>query len=304
MLTAKQLAEFVKSKVNTKTAYMWGEFGRKITSSTISQKAAQYPSRYTSARQALLKSYIKKGYNGCDCAGLYKWFLWTDGGKKSSISYKSATDRSTTGMYNAAVKKGEISSLPEIPGVILYMKGHVGVYIGNGEAVECTLGAYGDGVVKTKVKGRGWTHWLQMPEIDYSEVDNSPSVVKSITEVAKDVINGKYGNGTARKTALEAAGYNYSEVQKEVNRLLAGSSSSTAPAVTKSEFITMTVIPSVGLWLNNSDKKWNTSTHIICMPKGSKVKVYGGSETKLGNYTCVKAIYKSKVGYCAKEYLK
>lgn len=43
---------------------------------------------------------------------------------------------------------------------------------------------------------------------------------KSITEVAKDVIAGKYGNMPNRKANLEAAGYNYDAVQKEVNRLL------------------------------------------------------------------------------------
>lgn len=43
---------------------------------------------------------------------------------------------------------------------------------------------------------------------------------KSITDAAKDVINGKYGNGAERKKNLESAGYNYAEVQAEVNRLL------------------------------------------------------------------------------------
>ena len=34
----------------------------------------------------------------------------------------------------------------------------------------------------------------------------------SIEEVAREVISGKWGNGTERKTKLESAGYNYSEV--------------------------------------------------------------------------------------------
>lgn len=42
---------------------------------------------------------------------------------------------------------------------------------------------------------------------------------KSVAEVAKEVLAGKWGNGTARKTALENAGYNYSEVQQKVNEL-------------------------------------------------------------------------------------
>lgn len=37
--------------------------------------------------------------------------------------------------------------------------------------------------------------------------------------LAKEVLAGKWGNGTARKTALENAGYNYSEVQQKVNEL-------------------------------------------------------------------------------------
>lgn len=43
---------------------------------------------------------------------------------------------------------------------------------------------------------------------------------KSITEIAKEVIAGKWGNGEDRKKRLTQAGYNYQEVQKEVNRLL------------------------------------------------------------------------------------
>ena len=43
---------------------------------------------------------------------------------------------------------------------------------------------------------------------------------KSVDEVAQDVVNGKYGNGADRKAALEAAGYNYDEVQAKVNEIL------------------------------------------------------------------------------------
>jgi len=43
---------------------------------------------------------------------------------------------------------------------------------------------------------------------------------KFITEIAKEVIQGKWGNGSVRKTKLTSAGYNYNAVQKEVNRLL------------------------------------------------------------------------------------
>lgn len=45
---------------------------------------------------------------------------------------------------------------------------------------------------------------------------------KSVEDIAKDVIKGKYGNGTERKKRLEAEGYNYSEVQAMVNKILKG----------------------------------------------------------------------------------
>ena len=43
---------------------------------------------------------------------------------------------------------------------------------------------------------------------------------KSVDEVAKEVINGLWGNGADRKDRLTKAGYNYKEVQARVNALL------------------------------------------------------------------------------------
>ena len=43
---------------------------------------------------------------------------------------------------------------------------------------------------------------------------------KSTDEIAREVIQGKWGNGADRKTRLEKAGYNYREVQNRVNEML------------------------------------------------------------------------------------
>lgn len=48
------------------------------------------------------------------------------------------------------------------------------------------------------------------------------NVLKSIDEIAKEVINGQWGNGDERKKRLEEAGYNYKEVQNKVNQILGG----------------------------------------------------------------------------------
>ena len=43
---------------------------------------------------------------------------------------------------------------------------------------------------------------------------------KSVDELAREVIRGKWGNGEERKWKLTAAGYNYAEVQRKVNAML------------------------------------------------------------------------------------
>lgn len=46
--------------------------------------------------------------------------------------------------------------------------------------------------------------------------------MKSIREVAEEVIAGYWGNGSERIQRLEAAGYDASEVQRMVNAILSG----------------------------------------------------------------------------------
>lgn len=43
---------------------------------------------------------------------------------------------------------------------------------------------------------------------------------KSVEEIAREVLQGKWGNGADRKARLEAAGYDYAEVQAKVNTLV------------------------------------------------------------------------------------
>lgn len=46
--------------------------------------------------------------------------------------------------------------------------------------------------------------------------------LKSLKEVAREVIAGKWGNGATRKIKLTEAGYNYASVQTMVNNILRG----------------------------------------------------------------------------------
>jgi hypothetical protein len=46
---------------------------------------------------------------------------------------------------------------------------------------------------------------------------------KTVTEIAKEIIAGKWGNGDERVKSLSAAGYDPKKVQKEVNKILKSS---------------------------------------------------------------------------------
>ena len=48
------------------------------------------------------------------------------------------------------------------------------------------------------------------------------AVKKTVDQLAKEVIAGKWSNGAERKKKLTDAGYDYSAVQKRVNALLKG----------------------------------------------------------------------------------
>lgn len=58
-----------------------------------------------------------------------------------------------------------------------------------------------------------------------------PSKRLTVTQLAKQVIAGKWGSGAVRKKRLEAAGYNYRQVQDKVNSLLAKSPEPPKPPI-------------------------------------------------------------------------
>lgn len=78
--------------------------------------------------------------------------------------------------------------------------------------------------------------------------------LKSIEEVAREVIRGIWGNGATRKQRLEAAGYNYDVVQAEVNRIMAGYGNASGGSANASlEKVAREVIN--GLWGNGVERK-------------------------------------------------
>ncbi len=172
-MTNFDFISFLKKALSKPVMYMWGDYGRTITESTVSAKAKQYPTRYNTAYQAELRKQIGTGI-GCDCTGLIKWFLWTGGDIDLAPKYNAATDYSASGWYRVAKVRGIIALMPEIPGLIVSMAGHCGVYIGNGAVIECTKGKFGNGVVLTRLADRKWENWCECAFFDYQSAQEAP----------------------------------------------------------------------------------------------------------------------------------
>ncbi len=220
------LVKHCEKALSLPTKYMWGGILRPIEMQydllhkLYGNKAS---TGYTAERWEELKKLFRKGYYGVDCVGLIKSYIWSgnpDGGT-GSPRYDGHSDVNAGIMYNLSKAKGKIGNIPEIPGLIVYSKTHphVGVYVGNGFTIESTLGSRGDGVVKRKLDSF-WEYWFQCPFIEYDRVQATAKT--GIDAVAREVIAGKWGSGSERKSRLLAAGYDYAAVQKRVNELLKG----------------------------------------------------------------------------------
>lgn len=66
------------------------------------------------------------------------------------------------------------------------------------------------------------------------------TATKSVSEIAKEVIDGEWGNGDKRKNALKEAGYDYEAVQAEVNKRLGKTSSTSTSSKKKKLYLPKT----------------------------------------------------------------
>ena len=77
--------------------YVWGSYGRVLTSEYFSELCNQYPDHVE-----VYHDYIQKHYLGkrvADCAGLIKGYLWYNPGS-GQIGYSSSNDYGANSMYN------------------------------------------------------------------------------------------------------------------------------------------------------------------------------------------------------------
>ena len=98
---------------------------------------------------------------------------------------------------------------------------HVGmVEAVSGTTIKVIEGNMSGGVVgrrNLQVNGR-YIRGFICPDYASRATEKEPD--KSIDALAAEVLVGKWGNNPARRQALEAAGYDYSAIQAQVNRLI------------------------------------------------------------------------------------
>lgn len=235
---------------NYKTLYVLGCFGAPLNNSN----KKRYTNNYDYNRRSVRKEKIMNASSdtfGFDCVCLIKGILWGWNGNKSHIyggaDYNISKIPGKCPDYNADQMIKQCTSIStdfssiEI-GEIVHIPGHVGIYVGAGLIAECTP-IWKDGVqltallnISSKVgyNGRTWKEHGKLKYVDYGS-SNEPNK-KSIDEIAREVIEGIWGNGEERKKKLQNAGYDYNEVQKRVNELLGNNPNSSQEYYPKSNY--------------------------------------------------------------------
>lgn len=176
-----------------------------------SNKHKQIINGYNNGVKPLPRSYRVK-YNDSWCATFVSFCALMCNAK--NFPYECSCQQ----MTQKAKKNKQVVKNPKVGYVIMYdwkndgTINHVGIITDiNGDSLTVIEGNYSK-QVKTRVINRNNLEIECYIKVDYQKTND-------LTKIAKEVIQGKYGNGEERKQKLTAAGYDYKEIQKIVNKM-------------------------------------------------------------------------------------
>ena len=242
--------------------------------------------------------------NNCAAAVPYLWDYLTAKG------YRVSNDKAQPGDIIILNNKKHVGYVESFNGSkINTMEGNKGDYVARGSYAKNS--SYISGVFHLPLEKYDKEEVKPVPEpvADTPAPVTAPALTQTkIDELAKAVINGKYGNYPERKTKLNSLGYGdiYSKVQARVNEMLKGngSSSSQPMAPAPSTPVTYKVTARGGLYLRKSPPINTSSTNgqlagraIVCMSYGDDFV-----ETKRTNKWSY-GTYKGKTGWACNAYL-
>lgn len=211
-MTADEFIKKIKDVQKHDTVYMLGTFGQPVSESLIQSKKNQLPSWYTQTRINLFRTYIGKRF-AFDCVGLIKGVLWgwnadmneSRGG--AEYASNSVGDMNETTMINMC--SGVSTNFSGIvPGEVVWLSGHIGVYIGDNLVIECTpkwkndvqysgLGNLGG---KSGYNTRTWTKHGKLPWIDYGTGTASNPPTSGNVSKEKLAVDGSFGPACTRRS--------------------------------------------------------------------------------------------------------
>ena len=160
------LAEWAKQAYAKKWGYVYGTYGEVLNESILTTKISQFPEQVGENEEFIRQHWL--GGRTADCIGLIKGYAWfnCDTGQ---IEYRSngVRDTGSDPMLDMATEKGTIDTMPDIPGIAVWMDGHIGIYVGDGQTIHAANTELG--VIMTPLARSGWSHWLKIPYITYLE---------------------------------------------------------------------------------------------------------------------------------------
>ena len=162
------LAEWARQAYAKKWGYVYGTYGEVLNESILTTKISQFPEQVGENEEFIRQHWL--GGRTADCIGLIKGYAWFNC-ETGQIEYRSngVRDTGSDPMLDMATEKGTIDTMPDIPGIAVWMDGHIGIYVGDGQTIHAANTELG--VIMTPLAQSGWTHWLKIPYISYPESD-------------------------------------------------------------------------------------------------------------------------------------
>lgn len=185
MMKSKTFVEkLIDVAKNYKTLYVMGCFGAPMTDSNKTRYCNNHAYNKQAARTAMIQAAAADTF-GFDCVCLIKGVLWGwngNGGKSYGGAAYATNGVPDIGADTMITKCSGVSTTgwdDMIPGEAVWCKGHIGVYIGDGLAVECTpkwsndvqITAVGNIASKAGYNTRKWTKHGRLPYVDYPDAD-------------------------------------------------------------------------------------------------------------------------------------
>ena len=200
MFTGKELAAYCEEMYKNKDhwCYWYGTYGNQCTLSKYESKKKQYPEHYGSSRKSGYMKDIEQGRRCADCVGMIKSFFWTGNRYDTDPKYgtNGCPDKSANGLFDMCKETGDIKTIPDIPGIVVWKSGHIGVYVGNGYTVE--MKGFDYDCRRNKVTDGPWKKWGKLPMLSYDEPKPEPSEYRHVL-VTGGSVNIRSGPGTDKK---------------------------------------------------------------------------------------------------------